>query len=237
MAFIRFNRTSRSCPTLLSALRWWLSSHATSNFCDTITFFQLSAQFRVLALDVRYLSWLSVPISPQCDIAFTTFAYTKIILHSKHNVQYSLHQLKMFKVLLTLLLLAPIVLSSQLTYRSELAPRQGTCPAGKVICGDGCIPTGTACCGSYYCDSGTSCLPDGSCTCLSTETKCGTGCMPASASCCPLDLKYCPSGEFCAPVKGYCCNNVRPCFRPAEIEGTDWKSGRESCNLCYPPRL
>jgi hypothetical protein len=115
----------------------------------------------------------------------------------------------MLKLFLTLACLAPSVLCSQLNYRSELFERQGTCSAGKVACGTGCIPSNTECCGTYYCSNGRSCDPNGSCTCLANEKQCGTSCIPATASCCPLDLRYCSAGLFCAPVKGYCCKNVR----------------------------
>lgn len=68
----------------------------------------------------------------------------------------------MLKLLSTVLVFAPIVLSAQLAQRSELLPRQGTCPASApVSCGGNfCRPADAICCANgHYCPAGQFCAP------------------------------------------------------------------------------
>ncbi|KAH8696959.1 hypothetical protein GQ44DRAFT_832385 [Phaeosphaeriaceae sp. PMI808] len=68
----------------------------------------------------------------------------------------------MLKLLSTVLVFAQIVLSAQLALRSELIPRQGTCPSdAPVSCGGGfCRPSDATCCSNgHYCPAGQFCAP------------------------------------------------------------------------------
>jgi MYXO-CTERM domain-containing protein len=96
---------------------------------------------------------------------------------------------------------------------------QGNCDVGYVVCGNGCMPSGSSCCASQgyeaYCDPGKTCTSQG--TCQSGSTTDGVSCSAGKAA-------------TVAECGGDTCGCADSCS-----SGYDCKSGCCSGGYCSPP--